>query len=81
MKEQPPPHAKCKDKFLVCSAEIPVEKESMALTDYVSTNLDNLVFRRTSGTPVETDTMRVPQITNSGTSWKKRTSPKSRNTS
>ena len=36
MKEQPPPHAKCKDKFLVCSAEIPVEKESMALTDYVS---------------------------------------------
>lgn len=36
MKEQPPPGAKCKDKFLVCSAEIPVEKESMALTEYVS---------------------------------------------
>lgn len=35
--------AKCKDKFLICSAEIPVEKESMALTDYVS------IYRLTVG--------------------------------
>jgi hypothetical protein len=36
MKQEPPLMAKCKDKFLICSAEIPVEKESMALTEYVS---------------------------------------------
>jgi len=43
MKQEPPLMAKCKDKFLICSAEIPVEKESMALTDYVS------IYRLTVG--------------------------------
>lgn len=42
MKEQPPPHAKCTDKFLVCSALIPVEKERMALSEFVSASLPSL---------------------------------------
>lgn len=36
MSEDPPINAKCKDKFLVCSAVIPVEKEMMPLTELVS---------------------------------------------
>lgn len=35
MNEDPPINAKCKDKFLVCSAVIPVEKEMMPLTELV----------------------------------------------
>lgn len=38
MKEDPPPGAKCKDKFLVQSTFITPEKESLNLQDIVSLN-------------------------------------------
>jgi hypothetical protein len=38
MKEEPPLAAKCKDKFLIQSTTITPEKETLSLSDIVSTN-------------------------------------------
>ena len=35
MKEEPPPNAKCKDKFLIQSTIITPEKEAMPLSELV----------------------------------------------
>ena len=38
MKEEPPPPAKCKDKFLIQSTTITPEKETLTLSDIVSSS-------------------------------------------
>lgn len=47
MKEEPPLAAKCKDKFLIQSTTITPEKETLSLTDIVSSKY-SFVARRVS---------------------------------